>query len=79
LAIYDDRGGVQAPESFAIEVWSDGKWVAVEDETHRPLKPAGSQWNEALFSKVTSSKFRIVFRHKLPAKSGVTEVMLWEE
>ena len=42
LAIYDDRGGVQAPESFAIEVWSDGKWVAVEDETHLPLKPAGS-------------------------------------
>jgi len=79
LAIYDDRGGVQAPESFAIEVWSDGKWMAVEDETHRPLKPTGSQWNEAQFSKVRSSKFRIVFRHKLPAKSGVTEVMLWEE
>ncbi|MCY3008076.1 MAG: discoidin domain-containing protein [Planctomycetota bacterium] len=79
LAIYDDRGGVQAPESYTIEVWSDGKWVGVEDQTHRPEKPAGSQWNEASFTKVTSSKFRIVFRHKLPAKSGVTEVMLWEE
>ncbi|MFM7974129.1 MAG: discoidin domain-containing protein, partial [Pirellula sp.] len=79
LAIYDDRGGVQAPEAYRVEVWQEGKWVGVEDEVHRPEKPAGSQWNQATFKSVTSSKVRVVFRHKLPAKSGVTEWMLWEE
>lgn len=79
LAIYDDRGGVQAPESFRIEVWKEAKWVPVENEVHRPERPAGSQWNQATFSKVASSKVRILFRHKLPAKSGVSEIMLWEE
>ena len=79
LAIYDDRGGVQAPEAYRIEVWQEGKWVGVEKEVHRPEKPAGSQWNQATFSSVTSSKVRVVFSHKLPAKSGVTEVMLWEQ
>jgi hypothetical protein len=79
LAIYDDRGGVQAPESYRIEIWQEGKWVGVSDEVRAPEKPVGSQWNRVTFSKVTSSKVRIVFRHKLPAKSGVTEIMLWEE
>ena len=79
LAIYDDRGGVQAPESYAIQYWRDGAWQSVSDEIHRPEKPAGSQWNEARFGTVTSSKVRVLFRHKLPAKSGVTEIMLWND
>ena len=78
LAIYDDRGGVQAPESYRIEIWEDGRWTSVQQEVHQPEKPAGGQWNQATFTPAKSSKVRIVFRHKLPAKSGVSEVMLWE-
>lgn len=79
LAIYDDRGGVQAPKSYAIEVWVDNGWQRVRDEVHQPVEPRGSQWNEARFEPVTSDRLRIVFEHKLPAKSGVTEVMVWSE
>lgn len=79
LAIYDDRGGVQAPESYRIEVWKDGKWESVNKPVFRPEKPAGSQWNEVAFEATRSSKVRLVFRHKLPAKSGVSEVMLWND
>lgn len=79
LAIYDDRGGVQAPKSYAIEVWRDNGWERVRDESHQPVEPRGSQWNEARFEPVTSDRLRIVFEHKLPAKSGVTEVMVWPE
>jgi hypothetical protein len=78
LAIYDDRGGVQAPESYRIEVWEDGRWASVQQEVHLPEKPAGGQWNQASFLKAKSSKLRIIFKHKLPAKSGLSEVMLWE-
>jgi hypothetical protein len=79
LAIYDDRGGVQAPKSYAIEVWVDSEWQRVRDEVHQPVEPRGSQWNEARFEPVTSDRLRIVFEHKLPAKSGVTEVMVWPD
>ena len=79
IAIYDDRGGVQAPESYRIEVWQEGRWERVEGEVHSPEKPTGSQWNRATFREVSSSKVRIVFRHRSPAKSGVTEVMLWAQ
>ena len=79
LAIYDDRGGVQAPESYRVEVWKAEKWEAVDKPLFRPEKPAGSQWNEVRFEAVQSSKVRLVFRHKLPAKSGVSEVMLWND
>jgi hypothetical protein len=79
LAIYDDRGGVQAPESYAVEYWGDEKWERAEEAIYRPEKPAGSQWNEVRFKPVSSSKVRILFKHKLPAKSGVTEVMLWND
>ncbi|MCU0709352.1 MAG: discoidin domain-containing protein [Pirellula sp.] len=78
LGIYDDRGGVQPPKSYAIEVYRDGNWQRVEREEHRPEKPAGSQWNESRFAPVRSDRVRIVFEHQLPAKSGVTEVMVWE-
>lgn len=78
LGIYDDRGGVQPPASYAIEVWADGRWRPVESEVYRPEKPAGSQWNEVRFPTVRTDRMRIVFEHQLPAKSGVTEVMVWE-
>ncbi len=79
LAIYDDRGGVQAPKSYAIEVWVDNDWKRVRDEVHQPMEPRGNQWNDARFEPVVSDRVRIVFEHKLPAKSGVTEVMVWPE
>jgi hypothetical protein len=78
LAIYDDRGGVQPPISLGIEVWENGRWRPVESEEHRPEKPEGSQWNEARFATVRSDRVRVIFKHRLPAKSGVTEVMVWE-
>ena len=70
---------MQAPKSYAIEVWVDNDWKRVRDEVHQPVEPRGNQWNEARFEPVVSDRLRIVFEHKLPAKSGVTEVMVWPE
>lgn len=77
LAIYDDRGGVQAPEAYHIEYWTQGVWRPVTEERHNPQSPVGSQWNQARFATVKSDQLRIVFKNKEPAKSGVTEVMVF--
>ena len=79
LAIYDDRGGVQAPLSYRIEAWLNEAWKPIADTKKTPERPQGSVWNEARFSPVTSAKMRIVFENAGKARSGLSEVMVWND
>ena len=79
LAIYDDRGGVQAPMKYEIEVWQDQRWQSVQQAVASPESVTGSEWNSVKFQPVTRSKLRIVFTHTGESRSGVTEVMVWNE
>jgi hypothetical protein len=79
LAIYDDRGGVQPPTSFSIQQWNGTEWLDVSNVKKSPEQPAGSQWNEARFDPAKSSKIRIVFTHRGQSRSGVSEVLIWNE
>jgi len=78
VALDDDRGGVQPPERFRVEVWRDGAWRGVEGERHRPEQPIGNAVNEARFEPVTAAKVRVVFDHRGAARSGVSELFVWE-
>jgi len=79
LAIYDDRGGVQPPRSYRVEYETDGGWEGVRETSRQPEKPTGGTWNEVRCEPVRSSRLRIVFEHAHPARSGVTEVQVWNE
>jgi hypothetical protein len=79
MAIYDDRGGVQSPAKVMIQQWTGTEWTDTTDLKISPEKPAGGQWNVATFAPVQSSKVRIVFTHEGTARSGVTEVMVWND
>ena len=79
LAIYDDRGGVQAPTSYVIQHWNGTEWRDVGNVKKSPEQPLGSQWNEARFDPVKSSKSRIVFTHRGQSRSGVSEVLIWND
>jgi hypothetical protein len=78
LAIYDDRGGVQSPANFEIEHWDGTRWQPLVTQKS-PAKPIGSQWNSARFPPVVSRKLRIVFTNAGKARSGVSEVMVWND
>lgn len=77
--LYDDRGGVQPPRRFWIEVEADGRWVPVADEQHDPPEPRGGGLNSVTFDAVTTGRLRVVFEHREKSKSGVTEVEIWEK
>jgi hypothetical protein len=77
LALYDDRGGVQAPKNYAVQSWDGREWRDVRDQKKTPEKPAGGQWNEVRFAKVKARKIRVVFTHAGSARSGVTEILVW--
>ena len=79
LAIYDDRGGVQAPREYELQQWNGKAWETIPQVTKKPEKPAGSQWNSATFEPLSTSKLRLVFTNAGNARSGVTEVMVWNE
>jgi hypothetical protein len=79
LAIYDDHGGVQPPLSFRLETWQDQAWKPLVGAQKVPARPQGGVWNEVRFAPTTSSKLRIVFENAGQARSGVSEVMVWNE
>ncbi|MDP1562215.1 MAG: discoidin domain-containing protein [Pirellulaceae bacterium] len=79
LHIYDDRGGVQAPQAYRIEYWNDQEWHPVEEAKYEPVAPTGSQVNQVVFSPTTTSKLRVVFQHRGESKSGLTELEVWRE
>lgn len=79
LALYDDRGGVQPPQSFEIEVWDGSSWKAIPDQKRSPEKPVGGQFNESRFPSLESTKVRFVFTHQGAARTGLTEVLVWPE
>jgi hypothetical protein len=79
LAIYDDRGGVQAPARYDVQFWDGARWQSVADAQKTPDEPAGSQFNEVRFRKVRASKVRVVFTHRGSARSGLSEIFIWPQ
>ncbi|MFO0912680.1 MAG: discoidin domain-containing protein [Pirellulales bacterium] len=79
LHLYDDGGGVQAPAGYEVLVWNDQQWRPVDEVFRRPAEPQGSAPNVVQFRPVATAKVRINFRHREPARSGVTEVEVWAE
>jgi len=77
LALYDDGGGVRAPTDYALEYQAGGAWKAVPGQERSPARPAGGQFNEIRFPRVKADKLRVVFTHKSPARSGLTEILVW--
>jgi hypothetical protein len=79
LAIYDDRGGVQAPARYDVQFWDGKEWQDVMGAMKSPEKPAGGQFNEVRFAPVKASKVRVVFTHAGKAWSGITELLVWKD
>jgi hypothetical protein len=77
LAIYDDRGGVQAPSDYKIEYFDGRDWQSVKERDRTPARPAGGQYNEVRFEPVTAAKVRVIFTHNGKARSGVSEILVW--
>jgi hypothetical protein len=79
LAIYDDRGGVQAPKQYNVQYWNGAKWHDAQAQKKSPSEPVGNQFNEVRFQEVTTSKVRVVFTHNGKARSGLSEIFVWSE
>jgi len=79
LAIYDDGGGVQAPAAYVVQYWTGTAWREVSHAEPSSDQPQGGQWNTIRFDPVESAKIRVVFTHRDGARSGVSEMMVWND
>jgi hypothetical protein len=79
LALYDDRGGVQAPAGYNVQFWDGTTWRDAAGQKKAPEQPAGGQWNEVRFARVKTARVRVVFTHKGKARSGLSEILIWPE
>jgi hypothetical protein len=76
LHLYDDRGGVQPPASYTVQLWDGTAWQDIPGQMKVPATPAGGV-NTVTFAPVATAKLRIVFTHRGKSRSGLTEVEVW--
>ena len=62
-----------------MQFWDGKGWRDVIDPKKSPEMPAGGQFNEVRFATVKASKVRVVFTHAGKARSGVSEVFVWDD
>lgn len=79
LHIFDDKGGVRAPKDYQVEGWNGKEWIPIPDQVKKPATPTGGMANTVTFSPVNLDKLRVVFTHDGDARSGVTELEVWEK
>lgn len=79
LAIFDDRGGVQAPEQYVVEFYDGTAWRKVTERSRSPERPIGGQFNEVTFNRVSTSKIRVTCQHRGESRSGISEILVWNE
>ena len=79
LAIFDDRGGVKAPESYNVQFWDGKEWCDAPRQIKSPAKPIGGRLNEVKFERIRTSKIRVVFTHAAKARSGISEIFIWPQ
>jgi hypothetical protein len=78
LYIYDDRGGVQAPADYNLQYWSGEQWRDLVNQVKVPGSPIGNMGNSVGFDRVTTTRVRVILTHKGKARSGLTEIQIWE-
>jgi len=79
LAIYDDRGGVQTPADYRVEIWDGAAWRPAARPRRTPEQPAGGQYNDVRFDRVETARVRILLVHRGAARSGLSELLIWGE
>jgi hypothetical protein len=79
LYLYGDEGGVRAPRSYTVQHWDGVDWTNAQHQLRTPTRPAAWALNRVRFDAVRTDRIRVVFQHDLPAYTGVTELMIWED
>lgn len=79
LYFWGDSARVRAPRRYTIQYWNGAAWTDARVESQVPARPATWAVNTVRIAPVETDRVRVVFEHALPAFTGVTELMLWDQ
>ena len=75
---YGERGKIQPPASYDLQVFADGEWRSIPDQAKTPPEPKAASPNVITFEPQTAQKLRVVFKHRDEVWSGLTEIEVWK-
>ncbi len=80
LYFYNDRqnNGYAEPSKYSIEYWDGEAWHHMPDQSRYPAQPQAN-YNQVLFSEVTTDQIRVTFKNKDTNFTAVTEIQLFSE
>jgi hypothetical protein len=78
LYFLDDSVGVRPPARYDVQMWRDGKWVAISKQVRQPLLPAGRLANTVTFRPVQTNRIRVVLVPRPGSATGLTELESWQ-
>jgi mannosylglycerate hydrolase MGH1-like protein/glycosyl hydrolase family 65/F5/8 type C domain-containing protein len=76
LYLYADGGGVKAPREYGVQVWTGGAWRDAVVRSRQPERPLAPARNVVTLVPVVTSRLRVLLEHDLPAKSGISELIV---
>ena len=79
LYLPGNRPGIEAPRSYTIQYWTDGRWAGAAVRSQLPRSPTAWALNRTVIEPVVTSRIRVVFEHAVPAATAVAELVLWGE
>jgi hypothetical protein len=79
LYFWGDGNRVGTPRRFTVQFWDGVAWVDARVLDAQPEVPASWDVNTVRIEPVETERVRVVFEHDLPAVTGVTELMVWDE
>ncbi len=79
LYLWGDGTGVKAPKRYSVQFWDGRAWADAQVVSQKPGTPEVSAVNTVRIVPVEAEKIRVLFQHDLPAYSGMTELVIWED
>jgi hypothetical protein len=79
IYVWGDSAGVRAPRRMTVQYWDGARWADAVVQAQAPVRPATWALNTIRIEPVQTRRIRVIFQHDLPAVSGVTELMVWDE
>jgi hypothetical protein len=79
IHLWADQGGVRAPRRYQVTSWDGSDWVPAKERRRTPEQPRASMINTVEIEPVMTNKIRIIFEHDGRSRSGVTELMIWDD
>jgi hypothetical protein len=79
LYLWGDGNRVRAPRRLTVQGWDGTGWMEVQVLSRLPEAPTTWALNTLRIQPTETEKLRVLFEHDLPAVSGLTELMVWDE